>query len=536
MVGAGATEGALDAANILKPMLARGELRMIGATTLKEYQKHIEKDAALERRLQPIYVNEPNVEDSVTILRGLREKYEVHHGIRITDQAIVSAVNLSNRYISDRFLPDKAIDLIDEACSKLRIEMGSLPQEMDEYYRQIRSLEIEEAALKREKDKASKTRLASLRKELAEAKENFNVMKLRLDEEKSSITSITDIKKEIEALGVEESAAEREGDLEKVARLRHGQIPDLQRKLDELTAALKDKQQGDRLLKEEITEEEIAGIVSRWTGIPVARMMQGEKEKLLSIETALAARVVGQSEALTALGQAIRRNRAGLSEEDRPIGSFIFLGPTGVGKTETAKALAQFLFDDERAMVRIDMSEYMEKHSVARLIGAPPGYIGHDEGGQLTEKVRRRPYTVVLLDEIEKAHPDVFNVLLQILDDGRLTDSKGRTVDFKNTIIILTSNLGSQFMADPELNEEEREVRVREALKAAFRPELLNRIDNTIIFQSLQKDQIAEIVTVQLELVKQRALRKGIKLEVAADVVAKIANDGFDPIYGASSA
>lgn len=533
VVGAGATEGAMDAANLLKPAMARGELRLIGATTLKEYQKYIEKDAALERRFQPVYINEPNVEDAITILRGLRDRYEVHHGIRITDAAIISAVQLSNRYIADRFLPDKAIDLIDEAASKLRLELGSLPLEMEELHRKMHALQIEEAALKRENDKISMERLETVRKELADIKEKFDAMKLQLDKEKSVIGGATKVKEDIEKLRIEEAEAERKGDLNRVAEIRYGKIPELQKKLTEIDEALKNRADGSRLLKEEVTEEDIAQIIARWTGIPVSKMLQSEKQKLLQIETALHKRVVGQEEAVSSVAQAIRRNRAGLSEENRPVGSFLFLGPTGVGKTETARALAEFLFDDEKAMIRIDMTEYMEKHSVARLIGAPPGYIGHDEGGQLTEKVRRRPYSVLLFDEVEKAHPDVFNVFLQILDDGRLTDSKGRTVDFKNTIIVLTSNIGSHFIADTALNEEEKEAAVREELRRTFRPEFLNRLDATVIFHPIGKEHLKDILEIQLKQVLAKAHMRGIDLVIPDKVKERLVVEGYDPVYGA---
>ncbi|MCS6984331.1 MAG: ATP-dependent chaperone ClpB [Leptospiraceae bacterium] len=533
VVGAGASEGAMDAANLLKPALARGEIRLIGATTLKEYQKHIEKDAALERRFQPVYVKEPTVEDTITILRGLRDKYEVHHGIRITDQAIIAAVTLSNRYITDRFLPDKAIDLVDEACSKLRIELGSLPAEMDELYRRLRSLEIEEQALKRENDRASQERLEAVRQEIANLREQFQALKLKLEEEKRAIESITKVKEEIEKLRVEEAEWERKGDLGKVAEIRYGKIPELQKKLQKLEKELKERQQGMRLLKEEVTDEDIAEIVSRWTGIPVSKMLQSEKERLLHIEDALHERVVGQDEAIRAVAEAIRRNRAGLGEENRPIGSFLFLGPTGVGKTETAKALAEFLFDDEKAMVRIDMTEYMEKHSVARLIGAPPGYVGYEEGGQLTERVRRRPYSVILFDEVEKAHPDVFNIFLQILDDGRLTDSKGRLVDFKNTIIIMTSNVGSKYLADTSLTEEEKEQAVWQELRRLFRPEFLNRLDGVIFFHPISKEHLRGIVKIQLARVMERLKAKGIKLELTEAAMEYLIEEGYDPIFGA---
>jgi len=533
LVGAGATEGAMDAANLLKPALARGELRLIGATTLNEFQKRIEKDAALERRFQQVYINEPSQLDAITILRGLKERYELHHGIRITDQAIIAAVSLSDRYIADRFLPDKAVDLMDEACAKLRIEMGSLPLEMDEQYQKIRSLEIEEAALKKENDRASVERLEEVRKTLADIREQFNSMKVQLDEEKKMINDISRIKEEIETLRIEESGYERDGQLNKVAEVRYGKIPELQKKLEKAEKLLKDRQGGTRLLKEEVTEEDIAMIVSRWTGIPVTKMLQSEKQKLLHIEEALHKRVVGQNDALVAISEAIRRNRAGLSDENRPIGSFLFLGPTGVGKTETARALAEFLFDDEKAMVRFDMSEYMEKHSVSRLIGSPPGYIGYDEGGQLTEAVRRRPYSVLLFDEVEKANHDVFNLFLQILDDGRLTDSKGRTANFKNTIIIMTSNIGSQFLADNTLNDEEKEARVMELLRLQFRPEFLNRLDSITHFHPIERSHLKDILNIQLSFLKNRLESKNMKLRLEEDVSNYLVEIGYDPAYGA---
>jgi ATP-dependent Clp protease ATP-binding subunit ClpB len=533
LVGAGATEGAMDAANLLKPALARGELRLIGATTLNEFQKRIEKDAALERRFQQVYINEPNQVDAITILRGLKERYELHHGIRITDQAIIAAVQLSDRYIADRFLPDKAVDLMDEACAKLRIEMGSLPLEMDEFSQKIRSLEIEEAALKKENDRASVDRLEEVRKTLADIREKFHSMKAQLDEEKKMITDISDIKEQIEKLRIDESRYERSGDLNKVAEVRYGKIPDLQKKLEKAELHLKDRQGGTRLLKEEVTEEDIAMIVSRWTGIPVTKMLQSEKQKLLHIEDALHKRVVGQNDALVAVAEAIRRNRAGLSDENRPVGSFLFLGPTGVGKTETARALAEFLFDDEKAMVRFDMSEYMEKHSVARLIGSPPGYVGYDEGGQLTEAVRRRPYCVLLFDEVEKANHDVFNLFLQILDDGRLTDSKGRTANFKNTIIIMTSNIGSEFLADLSLNDEEKETRVMEMLKLSFRPEFLNRLDSITHFHPIEREHLKDILNIQLSVLKKRLDLKNITLQLEPSAAEYLIENGYDPAYGA---
>ncbi|MFO1527202.1 MAG: AAA family ATPase [Turneriella sp.] len=533
VVGAGANEGSLDAANMLKPALARGEIHLIGATTLKEYQKHMEKDAALERRFQSVYVTEPSVEDAVTILRGLRDRYEVHHGIRITDAAIVAAATLSNRYISDRFLPDKAIDLIDESCAKLKIERNSMPQELDDLNRRIIALTIEETALNRENDALSVERLASVRKELSELKEEFQAMKLKLDREKDQLGAVSQIKAEIEALKTEEAAAERKGDLNKVAELRYGKVPALQKRLEAALESMKKTNSEVRLLKEEVTEEDIAEIVSRWTGIPVAKMLTSEKTKLLKIENALHERVVGQENAVEAIANAIRRNRAGIADEDKPIGSFLFLGPTGVGKTETAKALAEYLFDDAKALVRIDMSEYMEKHSVAKLIGSPPGYIGYDEGGQLTEKVRRRPYSVILFDEIEKAHPDVFNLFLQILDEGRLTDAKGRLVNFRNTILIMTSNLGSEHLSNRDLNTEEQEVRVLDAVRGFFRPEFLNRLDAVIQFHRLGQDHLQQIAALQIDRVVEKIRERGLEIEVGDDVKKLIIENGFDEEYGA---
>lgn len=533
VVGTGANEGQLDAANMLKPALARGEIHLIGATTLKEYQKHMEKDAALERRFQTVYVNEPTVEDAITILRGLRDRYEVHHGIRITDAAIVAAATLSNRYISDRFLPDKAIDLVDEAAARLKIERHSMPQEIDDLNRKIIGLTIEETALNRENDAASIERLAAVRKELSELREEFQGMKLRLDREKQDLGAISTIKSEIEKIKIEEAAAERKGDLNRVAELRYGQLPGLQKKLEAALSGLKQKNSEVRLLKEEVTEEDIAEIVSRWTGIPVAKMLTSEKAKLLKIESVLHERVVGQENAIDAIANAIRRNRAGIADEDKPIGSFLFLGPTGVGKTETAKALAEYLFDDAKALVRIDMSEYMEKHSVAKLIGSPPGYIGYDEGGQLTEKVRRRPYSVILFDEIEKAHPDVFNLFLQILDEGRLTDAKGRLVNFRNTILIMTSNLGSEHLANSELNSEEQEVRVLDAVRGFFRPEFLNRLDAVIQFHRLGSKHLEKIAGLQIDHVIRKIHERGIELEIGDDVKKLIIDQGYDEEYGA---
>ncbi|MCS6971607.1 MAG: ATP-dependent chaperone ClpB [Leptospiraceae bacterium] len=533
VVGAGAHEGSLDAANMLKPALARGEIRLIGATTLKEYQKYMERDAALERRFQIIYVSEPTVEDAITILRGLRDRYEVHHGIRITDSAIVAAATLSNRYISDRYLPDKAIDLLDEACAKLKIERNSMPQALDDLNRKIIALTIEETALKRENDPASVERLEAVRKELSELRDQFQAMKLKLDSERRELQQISEIKEQIEKLKIEEAAAERRNDLNRVAELRYGKIPELQKKLDAAVRAMRERNEGVRLLKDEVTEEDIAEIVSRWTGIPVAKMLTSEKTKLLRIEEELHKRVVGQDNAIEVIANAIRRNRAGISDEDKPIGSFLFLGPTGVGKTETAKALAEYLFDDSKAMVRLDMSEYMEKHSVAKLIGAPPGYIGYDEGGQLTEKIRRRPYSVVLFDEIEKAHPDVFNLFLQILDEGRLTDSKGRLVNFRNTILIMTSNLGSEHLMNKSLTAEEQEVRVLETVRGFFRPEFLNRLDAIIQFHRLDHKHLQQIAALQLNRVIDKVRERGIELEVSEPVRELIIEQGFDEEYGA---
>jgi ATP-dependent Clp protease ATP-binding subunit ClpB len=534
IVGAGAAEGAVDAANMLKPLLARGELHVVGATTLDEYRKRIEKDAALERRFQPILVGEPSVADTIAILRGLKERYEVHHGVRITDPAIVAAATLSDRYIGDRFLPDKAIDLIDEAASRLRIEIDSLPVEIDEVERRIVQLEIEKAALAKEKDKASRERLAALEKELADARERSSSMKVRWQAEKEAIQRIRDLKAKTETLKAEAEQATRKGDLAKAAELTYGAAPGIERELKEAESKLAELQKAGKYLKEEVDAEDIAEIVARWTGIPVTRMMESEKERLAKLEEHLGARVIGQAEAVAAVSNAVRRSRAGLADPHRPTGSFIFLGPTGVGKTETARALAEFLFDDERAMVRLDMSEYQEKHAVARLIGAPPGYVGYEEGGQLTEAVRRRPYSVVLFDEIEKAHPDVFNALLQILDDGRLTDSQGRTVDFKNTVIIMTSNLGGQWIIELGTgNWEEVETRVMEALRQHFRPEFLNRVDDTIIFRPLGPDELDRIVDLQLARVAALLAEKKLGLEVSPEAKRLIASDGYDPSFGA---
>ena len=534
LVGAGAAEGAMDASNMLKPALARGTLRCVGATTLNEYRKYIEKDAALERRFQPVMVNEPTVEDTISILRGLKEKYEVHHGVRIKDSAIVAAATLSHRYISDRFLPDKAIDLIDECASKLRIEIDSMPAEIDEIQRRITQAEIERVALKKETDQASKERLLKLESELSAMHSEIGEMKAHWQKEKELIQVIRKIKEETEHLGTEEQQAEREGNLAKVAEIRYGKASGLRRRLDDANRNLSVLQQDRKMLKEEVDDEDIADVVSRWTGIPVRKMLEGEKEKLVRMEERLGKRVIGQHEAIEAVSNAVRRARSGLQDPNRPIGSFIFMGPTGVGKTELAKALAEFIFDSEQAMVRIDMSEYMEKHAVSRLIGAPPGYVGYDEGGYLTEAVRRRPYSVVLFDEIEKAHPEVFNVLLQILDDGRMTDGHGRTVDFKNTIIIMTSNVGSQWIQELGASRrEEMEARVTEALKSSFKPEFLNRIDETIIFHNLTTAQIGEIVGIQIKRLQARLAERNIELLLSDDAVNLIVNEGYDPVYGA---
>jgi len=534
LVGAGAAEGAMDASNMLKPALARGELRCVGATTLNEYRKHVEKDAALERRFQPVMVTEPTVEDTIAILRGLKEKYEVHHGVRIQDSAIVAAATLSHRYISDRFLPDKAIDLIDEAASRLRIEIDSMPVEIDEVERKITQLEIERQALMKEQDSASKDRLGKIEKEMGDLKSSREVMKSHWQKEKETIQKIRSLKEKIEETKQEEQQAEREGNLARVAEIRYGQIGDLQKKLAKENQDLLDLQKEQKMLKEEVDAEDVAEVVAKWTGIPVAKMMEGEVEKLLKMEDRLAHRVVGQEEAIRLVSNAVRRARADLQDPNRPIGSFIFLGPTGVGKTELARALAEFLFDDEQAMVRIDMSEFMEKHSVARLIGAPPGYVGYEEGGYLTEAVRRRPYAVVLFDEIEKAHPEVFNVLLQILDDGRLTDGKGRTVDFKNTVLIMTSNIGSQWIQDLGANEhEEMRRRVMDALRAHFKPEFLNRVDDVVIFHGLSIENIKEIVEIQLKNLRRRLAERKVDLFLSDEAKEILAKEGFDPVYGA---
>jgi ATP-dependent Clp protease ATP-binding subunit ClpB len=540
LVGAGAAEGAADAANMLKPQLARGELRCIGATTLDEYRKHIEKDPALERRFQPVMVEEPSVEATIAILRGLKERYEVHHGIRIQDAALVAAATLSHRYITDRFLPDKAIDLMDEAASRLRMELDSMPTEVDKLERQIMQLEIEQAALKKEKDQASRDRLKKLERDLANLKEQSSKLKAQWQNEKAAINAASIINSQLEAAKLEQEKAQRAGDLNLAAQIQYGKVPDLQKKLAEAQERLHEMQQGSRLLNEEVTEEDIAQVVAAWTGIPVSRMLEGEREKLVRMEERLQQRVIGQEEAIKAVANAVRRSRSGLQDPNRPIGSFIFLGPTGVGKTELARALAEFLFDDEHAMVRIDMSEYMEKHSVARLIGAAPGYVGYEEGGQLSEAVRRRPYCVVLFDEIEKAHHDVFNVLLQVLDDGRLTDGQGRVVDFKNTTIIMTSNLGSPIiqefftagkMSIKDHAEVERLVRLE--LKAHFRPEFLNRVDDIIIFHSLTEEQLAKIVDIQLRGVEKRLAQQNLRIEVDPAVKKLLASEGYDPQFGA---
>ena len=534
LVGAGAAEGAMDASNMLKPALARGELRCVGATTLDEYRKRVEKDPALERRFQPIYVGEPSVEDTIAILRGLKERYEVHHGVRITDGAIIGAATLSHRYISDRFLPDKAIDLIDEAASRLRIEIDSMPIEIDEVERRILQLEIEKQALKREEDKASKERLAQLEREIQDLRENSNGLKAHWKNEKESIQRIRSLKERIEATKVEEQQAQRKGDLNRAAELRYGTLTQLQKELEEANQKLVELQKDQKMLKEEVDAEDVAEVVAKWTGIPVSKMLEGEIQKLLKMEERLKARVVGQDNAIHAVSNAVRRARAGLQDQNRPIGSFIFLGPTGVGKTELCRALAEFLFDDEQAIVRLDMSEFMEKHSVSRLIGAPPGYVGYEEGGYLTEAVRRRPYSVVLFDEIEKAHPEVFNALLQILEDGRMTDGQGRTVDFKNTVIIMTANIGSHFIQDLSgRDHKEMERRVMAALREAFKPEFLNRIDETIIFNNLGREEIKTIVDIQLKRLRQNLASRKMALEVTDPAKALLAERGYDPVYGA---
>ena len=532
IVGAGAAEGAVDAANLLKPMLARGELRAVGATTLDEYRSHIEKDPALERRFQPVFVGEPSVEDTIAILRGLKERYEVHHGVRIQDAALVAAARLSHRYITGRFLPDKAIDLVDEAASRLRIEIDSVPEELDQIDRRIIQLEIEEQALKPEVDPTSVSRRDAVQEELATLREEADAMRAHWDQEKDYINRIQQAKTDLEQARVELERAEREADLEGAARLKFGTIPELERSLDEAQEELVEKQSDSPMLNEEVTEDDVAEVVAGWTGVPVARLMEGEVEKLVHMEARLHDRVIGQDDAVSAVANALRRSRAGLSDPNRPIGSFIFLGPTGVGKTELARALAEFMFDDEKAMVRIDMSEYMEKHAVSRLIGAPPGYVGYEEGGQLTEAVRRRPYSVLLLDEIEKAHPDVFNILLQLLDDGRLTDGQGRNVDFTNTVVIMTSNVGSQFLTDgidPALAEE----RAMGALRDHFRPEFLNRVDDIVVFSRLGRDQIDRIVDLQLAGLDRRLADRNIVVTLTEKAKTALADEGYDPAYGA---
>ncbi|HPM42871.1 MAG TPA: ATP-dependent chaperone ClpB, partial [Candidatus Omnitrophota bacterium] len=533
LVGAGGAEGAVDASNMLKPALARGELRCIGATTLDEYRKYVEKDKALERRFQPIFIGEPSVEDTIAILRGLKERYEIYHGVKITDDALVSAAVLSSRYITDRFLPDKAIDLIDEAASKLRIEIDSLPTEIDELTRRIMQFEIEKQALKKEKDKSSKERLDKLEKERADLKEKNDELKVHWKKEKDIIDRIRKIKEELEGAKVEEERYEKEARLDKVAEIRYGVTRDLENKLNKETKALRDVQSKSRMLKEEVEEEDVAEIVSKWTGIPLSKLMEGEVEKLVHMDETLKSRVIGQDEAIGLISNAVRRSRSGLSDINRPIGSFIFLGPTGVGKTYLAKTLAWFLFDDENALVRIDMSEYMEKHSVSRLIGAPPGYVGYEEGGQLTERVRRRPYCVILFDEIEKAHHDVFNVLLQILDDGRLTDGQGRIVNFKNTVIIMTSNIGSQFFQDDSGSKEDIKREIQGELRKSFRPEFLNRVDEIIIFNKLSEKDIEKIVDLQLKTLEARLAKRNIRLDVDKKSKEKLAKEGYDPDYGA---
>ena len=534
LVGAGASEWAMDASNMLKPALARGTLLCVGATTLNEYRKYIEKDAALERRFQPVMVREPSVEDTISILRGLKEKYEVHHGVRIKDSAIVAAATLSNRYITDRFLPDKAIDLIDECASKLRIEIDSLPAEIDEIQRKITQLEIEKEALKKESDKASKERLSRLEADLGNFKAEILQMKAHWKSEKDAIQTIREIKEKQEQLGIEAQKFERQGNLAKVAEIRYGIATDLEKQMEEAQQKLFRLQENKTMLKEEVEEDDIAEVISRWTGIPVNKMLEGEKEKLIQMEERLSRRVIGQTEAISAVSNAVRRARSGLQDPNRPIGSFIFMGPTGVGKTELAKALAEFIFDSEQAIVRVDMSEYMEKHAVSRLIGAPPGYVGYDEGGFLTEAVRRRPYAVVLFDEIEKAHPEVFNVLLQILDDGRMTDGHGRTVDFKNTLIIMTSNVGSRHIQElAQENRTEMEARVTAALRASFKPEFLNRIDETIIFHNLTPEQLTKIVGIQMGRLETRLAEQSIELILGDQALIFLAEKGYDPVYGA---
>jgi ATP-dependent Clp protease ATP-binding subunit ClpB len=532
IVGAGASEGSMDASNMLKPMLARGELRMVGATTLDEFRKYIEKDAALERRFQPVLVEPPSVPETIGILRGLKERYEIHHGVRITDAALIGAAVLSDRYVTGRHLPDKAIDLVDEAASKLRIEIDSMPDEIDELERRRRRLEIEKQALSKEEDAASRERLHIINEELANLGERLDTLRAHWQLEKDSIAAIRSTKEHIEEARNEAERVEREGDLEKAAELRYATLPALQQQLVEGQEKLDELQANLKMLKEEVDEEDVADVVSRWTGVPVTKLMEGETHKLVQLEEHLHERVIGQESAVSAISNAIRRSRAGLSDPNRPIGSFLFLGPTGVGKTELARALAEFMFDDERAMVRIDMSEYMEKHSVSRLIGAPPGYVGYDEGGQLTEAVRRRPYSVVLLDEVEKAHPDVFNALLQVLDDGRMTDGHGRTVDFTNTVLVMTSNLGSEFI-DPDMPDEAIESRVMEVVRNHFRPEFLNRIDDTIVFHRLSKDDLRLIVAIQFDALRERLAERKIEVVLTDEGIDWLTDNGYDPVYGA---
>ena len=533
MVGAGAAEGAMDAANMLKPMLARGQLRMIGATTLAEY-RNIEKDAALERRFQPVHVGEPSVPDTVGILRGLKERYEVHHGVRITDDAIVAAAQLSDRYLTDRFLPDKAIDLLDEASARLRIAIDSLPPEIDEVDRRMKQLEVERVSLAKEESESARARLDDLDRELADLRERDAAMRTRWESEKSVITDLQAAKEELEQVREQAAAAERDGDYERASELRYGRLPELERRVEQAQGRIEElREEGESLLEEEVTETEIAEVIARWTGIPVAKLVESEVDKLIRLEEELHRRVVGQDEAVEAVANAVRRSRSGIADPDRPLGSFLFLGPTGVGKTELARALAAFLFDDERAMIRIDMGEYQEKHTVARLIGAPPGYVGHEEGGQLTEAVRRRPYRVVLLDEVEKAHEDVFNVLLQVLDDGRLTDGQGRTVDFRNVVVIMTSNLGSQHILEEGLSQDQIEQRVLTDVRGHFRPEFLNRVDETVIFSRLAPEQLRDIVDIQLERLRRRLADRDLTLEVAEGALDWLAERGYDPLYGA---
>jgi ATP-dependent Clp protease ATP-binding subunit ClpB len=532
IVGAGASEGAVDAANMLKPMLARGELRLVGATTLDEYRKYIEKDAALERRFQPVFAGEPSVENTIAILRGIKEKYEVHHGVKIRDSALVAAATLSARYITDRHLPDKAIDLIDESASRLRIEIDSMPTELDSLERKIRQLEIEKQAVKKETDVASKERLTHIERELDKLRHEFSDMKVHWQKEKESISKIRQLKENIENIKIEEQKAERSGDLNLVAEIRYGKIPNMQKQLEEENKKLLKLQKEKKMLKEEVDEDDIAHVVSKWTGVPVSRMMQGEMQKLLKMEDSLHQRVIGQDEAIVAIANAVRRSRSGVSDPNKPIGSFLFLGPTGVGKTELAKALAELLFDDEKNIVRIDMSEYMEKHSVSRLIGAPPGYVGFEEGGQLTEAVRRRPYCIVLFDEVEKANMEVFNIMLQLFDDGRLTDGQGRTVDFKNTVIIMTSNIGSAYI-QPDKSDEEIRININQQLRTFFRPEFLNRIDETIIFKNLSSNELNKIIDIQVKILKERLMLRKINISLSDKAKDFLSLKGYDPVFGA---